>query len=196
MMNFKQQILSWFYPIFVHVQKKSTRGGVSSNAKGVYGASSFYALQGQQGNGETYDFGTLKGKKVLIVNTASNCGYTRQYRSLQSLNEQYNGELVILGFPSNDFKEQEKASDAEIQSFCELNYGVRFPIMKKSIVIKNENQNSVFQWLTHQSQNGWNDQQPVWNFSKYLIDEQGRLMFVFGPAIDPEDEVFVKAVGR
>lgn len=161
-----------------------------SNEKGVQGITLFYTLQAQQSNGSPVDFMGFKGKKVLIVNTASNCGYTRQYQSLQKLYEHRKDDLVVLAFPSNDFKEQEKGTDAEVQAFCEINYGVNFPIMKKSSVIKGQDQNVVFQWLSQQSQNGWNDRDPIWNFTKYLIDEQGKLMSVFGPAIDPESLEF------
>lgn len=189
-MNVRQRILSWFYPVLLRFQKKSSRGGMWSNEKGVQGITLFYTLQAQQSNGSPVDFMGFKGKKVLIVNTASNCGYTRQYQSLQKLYEYRKDDLVVLAFPSNDFKEQEKGTDAEVQAFCEINYGVNFPIMKKSSVIKGQDQNVVFQWLSQQSQNGWNDRDPIWNFTKYLIDEQGKLMSVFGPAIDPESLEF------
>jgi len=103
---------------------------------------------------------------------------------------------VIIGFPANDFKEQEKGSDEEIAQFCKLNYGVDFPLAKKGTVIKGNNQQRVFQWLSDKSKNGWNDKQPSWNFSKYLINEQGILMNYFDPAISPLSGEVKKAITR
>jgi glutathione peroxidase len=101
---------------------------------------------------------------------------------------------MVLGFPSNDFKQQEKGTDAEIAEFCRQNFGVTFPLMQKSVVIKSENQNPVFQWLTDSSKNGWNDKQPSWNFSKYLVDENGALINFFGPSVSPLSSNLLKAV--
>lgn len=130
-------------------------------------------------------FQELKGKKVLIVNTASNCGYTHQYAELQELYRSHSDTLTIIGFPSNNFREQEKGSDEEIATFCQVNYGVTFPLAKKSDVLKGEGQNKVFEWLTNKQLNGWNEQEPSWNFSKYLINEQGLLTHYFDPAVSP-----------
>jgi glutathione peroxidase len=101
---------------------------------------------------------------------------------------------VVIGFPSNDFKEQEKGNDEEIASFCKLNFGVTFLLMKKSGVLKNSQQNKVFQWLTTIEQNGWNDGSPTWNFNKYLINEQGVLTHVFEPGISPLDPEVVESI--
>lgn len=146
---------------------------------------SFYTLKTLANNGREFDFNALRDKKVLIVNTASNCGYTHQYQELQQLSELYEDKLVVLAFPANDFKEQEKGSDEEIAQFCQVNYGVSFPLMKKSVVVKGTAQNSVFRWLTDPAQNGWNKQEPTWNFSKYLINEKGILTHYFDPAVSP-----------
>ena len=121
----------------------------------------------------------------MLVNTASNCGYTAQYKELEELYEKYKNQLVIIGFPANDFKEQEKGSDEEIAQFCRVNYGISFPLSKKSVVIKSPEQNPVFRWLTDKSRNGWNDKPPTWNFSKYLVNEEGTLTHYFDPAIPP-----------
>jgi glutathione peroxidase len=146
---------------------------------------SFYNLKGIVNNGLQINFQRFKGKKVLIVNTASDCGYTNQYNELQKLNELYKHNLTILGFPSNDFKEQEKGSDQEIAIFCYATFGIQFRLMKKSRVIKGDAQNEVYQWLTDRNKNGWNERQPEWNFSKYLVDENGALTHYFGPGVSP-----------
>jgi glutathione peroxidase len=137
---------------------------------------------------------SLKGKKLLIVNTASDCGYTGQYAELQQLYEQYKNKLVILGFPSNDFKEQEKGSDEEIAQFCQVNYGVTFPLAKKSTVIPGPFQNPLFAWLSKKEENGWNDKGPSWNFSKYLLNEEGVLTHYFEPSVSPLSSEVVAAV--
>ena len=119
------------------------------------------------------------------MNTASDCGYTGQYDDLQKLSEAYKNKIVVIGFPANDFKEQEKGSDEEIAAFCRINFGVSFPLMQKSSVKKGAGQNKIFEWLTDSSKNGWNSQQPSWNFCKYIVDEQGRLTNYFGSTIEP-----------
>lgn len=156
---------------------------------------SFYELNVLLNNGEPLNFSSLRGKKVLIVNTASDCGYTAQYAQLQSLFEEAGDKLMIIGFPANNFGEQEQGSNEEIEQFCKKNYGVTFPIVQKSTVIKQEHQHPVYKWLTHASANGWNDHAPDWNFSKYLIDETGTLTHYFGSAISPLDETVLKEIG-
>jgi glutathione peroxidase len=122
---------------------------------------------------------------VLLVNTASDCGYTPQYEGLQRLQDRYRDRLVVVGFPANDFKQQEKGDNAQIAAFCKRNYGVEFPLAAKSSVVKGPAQHPVFRWLSDSSLNGWNDRQPVWNFTKYLVDAQGRLVGVLEPSVDP-----------
>jgi len=146
---------------------------------------SFYSLKGVLNNGDTLDFANLKGKKILLVNTASDCGYTEQYESLQTLYEEHKDRLEIIGFPANDFKQQEKGTDEEIARFCKQNFGVAFPLMKKSRVIKGTGQNEVFQWLTDSTKNGWNNKPPSWNFTKYLVNEEGVLVNYFGSSVSP-----------
>lgn len=160
------------------------------------GQTSFYDLTTELNNGQQLTFDSLKGKKVLLVNTASNCGFTAQYDDLQKLYEQYKDKLVIIGFPANDFKEQEKGSDADIAEFCRINFGVSFPLAKKSTVIKGDAQNRIFQWLTNENLNGWNSQPPSWNFSKYLVNEQGVLTHYFDPAVSPVSEQVVEAISK
>ena len=144
--------------------------------------------------GQTIDFSKFKGKKVLIVNTASKCGYTPQYAELEQLHKAYGSKLVIVGFPANDFKAQEKGSNEQIASFCKKNYGVEFPIAAKASVVKGSNQHPVFAWLSDPAKNGWNKEAPAWNFSKYIIDEEGKLIGYFDPGVSPLGKDFLKAL--
>ncbi|MFA6334378.1 MAG: glutathione peroxidase [Bacteroidales bacterium] len=150
----------------------------------------FYGLSFKTITGDTFNFDQLKGKKVLIVNTASKCGFTPQFKDLEELNQQYGKDLVILGFPSNDFLEQDPGSNAEIKEFCELNYGVTFQMMEKSSV-KGKEINPVYQWLSDKNKNGWNEKVPAWNFAKYLIDEKGRLIGFWPSKVKPMDQEIV-----
>lgn len=185
MASFRQKILKTLYPLIMKLSKSSSKGRVLENKQAAPSATSFHSLSGQLNSGQPLDFTQLKGKKVLLVNTASNCGYTNQYEELQQLSEQFADDLVILGFPANDFKEQEQADDHAISQFCQVNFGVSFPLMKKSVVVKQAAQNPVYQWLSEARQNGWNEQAPDWNFAKYLVSEDGRLTHYFGPAVSP-----------
>jgi glutathione peroxidase len=187
-MTIRQKILKAVYPVFMRLQGKS--GKILENEHKAP-AVPFHSLKAVTGSGAAYDFSQLKGKKVLIVNTASNCGYTGQYDELQQLYKRFENKLVILGFPANDFKEQEKGNDEEIAQFCKVNFGVTFPLMKKSSVVKSPTQNEVYQWLTDAAKNGWNSKAPSWNFSKYLVDENGILTHYFDPAVSPLSEQVV-----
>lgn len=127
-------------------------------------------------DGQSFDFASLKGKKVLIVNVASKCGYTPQYEQLEELYDQYKDDgLVVIGFPSNDFKGQEPGTNEEIKEFCTLNYGVTFPIMSK-VIVTGENKAPIYKWLTEKAENGKMDSEVQWNFQKYLIDENGNVV--------------------
>lgn len=139
-------------------------------------------------NGKTFDFADLKGKKIMIVNTASKCGLTPQYEKLETLYEKYkNKNFVIVGFPANDFMSQEPGSNEEIESFCKMNYGVTFPMMSK-ISVKGKDMHPVYHFLTEKSLNGLEDNKVEWNFQKYLIDASGHLVKVISPRIQPDDE--------
>ena len=122
------------------------------------------------------------------------CGYTGQYSELQSLHERFGDTLQIIAFPANDFAEQEKSNDSEIAQFCQLNYGVTFPIAVKGVVIKNTQQQQIFKWLTDKNLNGWNEHAPDWNFGKYIIDEKGILTHYFGPSVSPLQDEFLNAL--
>ena len=140
-------------------------------------------------DGADADFSQYKGKKVLIVNTASECGYTPQYKDLEALYEQYKDKLVILGFPANNFGGQEPGTNEEIKKFCSDNYNVTFPMFEK-ISVLGDDQNAIYKWLTSKDLNGWNEQQPKWNFNKYLLDENGNLLKYYSSAVKPlSDEI-------
>jgi glutathione peroxidase len=148
--------------------------------------SDFYAMSFKTITGETFKFDNLKGKKVLIVNTASKCGYTPQFEELEQMSQEYKGKLVILGFPSNDFGAQDPGTNEQIKEFCEMNYGVSFMMMEKSSV-KGADKNSIYKWLSEKAKNGWNTTEPSWNFGKYLIDEKGRLVGFYPSKVKPMD---------
>lgn len=184
-MTIRQRFLKLVYPLWIWWANKKEVGTKKLSAQEATPPVSFYSLKDTLINGTEFDFSQLKGKKVMLVNTASDCGYTGQYDDLQKLSEQYKDKLLVLGFPANDFKEQEKGSNEEIAEFCRINFGVSFPLMKKSSVVKGADQNKVFEWLTNKNKNGWSNQQPSWNFCKYLVDEEGRLTNYFASTIEP-----------
>ncbi len=185
-MTMQQNILKTFYPLLMRLNKTSTKNAVILlNKNNVDPVIPFYSLTTIDNNGYEIDFKSLTGKKVLIVNTASDCGFTAQYDELQKLFNRVKDKFIIIGFPSNDFGNQEKGTDEEIAQFCRKNYSITFPLMKKSVVVKKTGQNEVFEWLTNPEKNGWNSHQPDWNFSKYIINEDGLLTHYFGPAVSP-----------
>lgn len=142
-------------------------------------------------NGEEFDMAQLKGKKVLIVNTASKCGLTPQYEGLQELYEKYVDEdFVIVGFPANNFMNQEPGSDEEIKQFCQINYGVTFPMMSK-ISVKGDDIHPLYAYLTQKEENGKMNAKVSWNFQKFAIDENGNLVKMFPPKTKPMDEEII-----
>jgi glutathione peroxidase len=145
---------------------------------------SFYDFKMRSIDGKEIDFSQFRGKKVLVVNTASECGYTPQYDELQELHEKYRDKLVLLGFPANNFGAQEPGSNEEIGAFCRKNFGVTFQLFEKSDVV-GPHQNPLYHWLSHKKENGWNDEKPSWNFCKYLINEKGELMKFYSAAVNP-----------
>lgn len=147
---------------------------------------SFHDFTVEDISGEPYDLSQLKGKKVLVVNTASKCGLTPQYKGLEELYEKYGGDnFVIIGFPSNDFAGQEPGTNEEIAEFCQLNYGVTFPMMSK-ITVKGDEIHPVYRWLTEAQENGLEDSKVAWNFQKYMIDEEGNLVGHIPPRKKPD----------
>lgn len=143
--------------------------------------------------GKTINFADFKGKKILIVNTASKCGYTPQYEALQKVYEQYKNKLVIVGFPANNFGGQEPGSDSEVQEFCKVRYGVTFPLASK-VSVKGDDTAPIYKWLTSKAQNGVLDAEIKWNFGKFLLDENGTLIQYFPSAVKPDSEEILKYV--
>ncbi len=187
-MSYRQSILKTMYPVIMFPGKlMGTKNAVQLNTEGKAPVKDFYALNAVLNNGDSISFETFRGKKVLLVNTASDCGYTGQYKELEALYQQYKNNLVVIGFPANDFKEQEKKSDADIATFCKVNYGVTFLLMRKGSVVKGSEQQSVYQWLTQPAANGWCSKAPVWNFCKYLVNEEGVLTAYFPQTVSPLD---------
>ena len=156
-------------------------GGYNNSMK------SFYDLQLNDISGNKIDLGSLKGKKVLIVNVASKCGYTSQYSDLQDLYENHSDKLEIIGIPCNDFGRQEPGSASEIKNFCKMNYGVTFTLSEKQ-KIKSKPVSGIYEWLSNPDLNGWNSSLPSWNFCKYMIDESGKLTHFFKSGVNPNDK--------
>nr|WP_262921730.1 glutathione peroxidase [Pontibacter ruber] len=155
-------------------------------------ATDFYSFKMNSLDGKEIDFSKYKGKKVLLVNTASECGYTPQYEDLQQLNEKYGDKVVILGFPANNFGGQEPGSNQEIASFCQKNYGVNFQMFEK-ISVKGDDQHPLYQWLTKNSPNG---DEPTWNFCKYLVDENGNVVAFYPSKVKPMGEEILAAIQK
>ena len=155
---------------------------------------SFYDFKMKDINGQEVDFNSFKGKKIMIVNVASKCGYTKQYAALQELNEQYGDKIVILGFPANNFGGQEPGSNEEIKEFCTTEFGVTFPMFEK-ISVKGFDKHPLYRWLSDSKLNGWNNEEPGWNFCKYLIDEKGELIKFLPSSVAPLDEQILTFVG-
>jgi glutathione peroxidase len=151
----------------------------------------FHDLSATTIEGTTYDFDQLKGKRVLIVNTASRCGFTPQYADLEQLHKQFgDDDFVVLGFPCNQFGFQEPGSAGDIASFCEENYGVSFQMMEK-VEVKGRDTHPVYQWLCDKARNGVEDHKVAWNFHKFLVDEKGRLVASLRSGVGPLDDVIV-----
>ncbi len=144
---------------------------------GLAQGNGFYNFKVKTLDGGEFNFSTLKGKKVMIVNTASKCGFTPQYKDLEDLYKQYSDELVIVGFPANNFANQEPGTNAQIRKFCTDNYSVTFPMMAK-ISVKGSDMAPIYKWLTEKKENGVMDSEVKWNFQKYLISEDGKLVDV------------------
>jgi glutathione peroxidase len=150
-----------------------------------------YQFKVEDLSGKTFDFSSLKGKKILVVNTASKCGLTPQYKDLEKIYKEYKDKgFVIVGFPANNFGHQEPGTNAEIETFCEMNYGVTFPMMSK-ISVKGSDMHPIYQFLTQKAKNGVQDSDVQWNFQKYLINEKGELAKVISPEVLPTDDAIV-----
>ncbi len=169
-----------FKSIFIAVTLLLMMGSINAQK-------SFYDFKVKTLEGEDFSLASLKGKKVMVVNTASKCGLTGQYEQLEAIYKKYGGDkFVIVGFPANNFMGQEPGSADEIREFCTQNYGVTFPMMAK-ISVKGDDMAPLYQWLTQKEKNGVEDSKVQWNFQKYLIDEQGNLVKVIAPRTKPND---------
>lgn len=156
---------------------------------------SFYDFKLKSLDGkETIDFSKYKGKKVVVLNTASKCGYTPQYADWQEFHKQHGDKVVVLGVPANNFGGQEPGTSSEIATFCQKNYGVTFQMLEKISVV-GDDQHPLYQWLSKKDLNGWNDEAPKWNFCKYVINENGEVTNFFASKVKPTAPEFLKAVG-
>jgi len=144
-------------------------------------------------DGKEINLNTFNGKKIIFVNVASKCGFTSQYEGLQKLYEQNRENLVIIGLPCNQFMHQEPGTNEEIQAFCTKNYGVTFPITEK-VNVKGDKIHPLYSWLTRKELNGVEDSKVKWNFQKYLIDEEGKLVQVFGSKVEPLSQEIIDAI--
>lgn len=153
-------------------------------------AQSIHSFTVKSIDGKNLNLASFKGKKILIVNTASKCGYTPQYEGLEKVYEQYKDKLVILGFPCNQFGGQEPGTNEEIVEFCKKNYGVSFPLADK-IDVKGSNIAPIYQWLTTKSKNGILDASISWNFNKFLIDENGKMIAYFPSNVKPDSDAIL-----
>lgn len=155
---------------------------------------SFYSFTVNSLEGKPVSLEQFKGKWIVVLNVASECGYTPQYADWEKFYEANKDHVVVLGFPCNDFGGQEPGSAAEIGSFCQKNYGVTFPMFEK-VAVKGDSKAPLYKWLTDPAQNGWNSQEPSWNFCKYLINEKGELVNFFPSKVKPDNAEFLKALG-
>lgn len=160
---------------------------ITLNPSKIVAAKSIYEFKVEALDGSTIDFAKFKGKKILVVNTASKCGYTPQYEGLEKLYETYKDKLVIVGFPANNFGGQEPGSNVEIGEFCKKNYGVSFPMAAK-VSVKGDDTAPIYKWLCSKTENGVLDAEIKWNFGKFLLDENGHLISYFPSKVEPMSE--------
>lgn len=172
-------VCSAFFLMAAQVQAQTSIN--KSKTEKVMGKETIYQFKVEDLSGNTFDFASLKGKKIMIVNTASKCGLTPQYKDLEAVYKEYKDKgFVIVGFPANNFASQEPGTNEEIQTFCQQNYGVTFPMMDK-VSVKGDDMCEVYKFLTQKSKNGLQDSEVEWNFQKYLINEKGELVKVIKP---------------
>lgn len=157
----------------------------------MFSQNSIYEFTVKDINGHEFPLSQLKGKKVMVINVASKCGFTPQYKQLEEIYQKYKDDgFVIVGFPANNFKHQEPGTDAEIKSFCSLNYGVTFPIMSK-ISVKGSDMAPLYKWLTEKQLNGKSSSTVKWNFQKYLIGRDGKIDYVINPWVKPDNKKII-----
>jgi len=190
-MQLPKWVKRFYYPILMIFVPKTKLSSPNQNNSVT---DSIYKIPLRDIDGNETTLAPFKGKKILIVNVASECGFTHQYEQLQELYELHSDKIVVLGFPTNDFGAQEPGNNSAIKFFCTENYKVTFPMFEKTNVV-GENKNALYKWLCNKEQNGWNDKKPKWNFYKYLINENGALMNYFSETVSPFDEAILKQIG-
>ena len=191
-MTIRQKVLKAVYPAFTWWGRISGKNSkVFTNESPAVPPQSLYDLSVTLNNGESIPLSNYRGKKLLLVNTASDCGYTDQYDDLQKLYDENKDNLVIIGFPANDFKEQEKGTDEEIARFCKLNYGVTFPMAEK-VSVKGDDIHPLFRYLTDEAEKMGVKDPIKWNFTKFLVDEKGKLVAVYPSKVKPMSEEITK----
>ena len=177
---------SFVFLLSTQIQAQTSKEKLSKKDK-TMAKETIYQFKVEDLSGDTFDFASLKGKKVMIVNTASKCGLTPQYKDLEAIYKEYKDKgFVIVGFPANNFASQEPGTNKEIETFCQQNYGVTFPMMDK-VSVKGDDMCEVYKFLTQKSKNGLQDSEVEWNFQKYLINEKGELVKVIKPRTLPTD---------
>jgi glutathione peroxidase len=184
----KEKLKYWLLKFFVKKNIHSRPMNTSATSK-----KSIYDVKLKTLDGKEIDFHHYQGKKLLIVNTASECGYTPQYTELQHLHETHGNEVTVLGFPANNFGGQEPGSNEQIATFCTKNFGVSFQLFAKSSVLPPD-QNPLYAWLTQPELNGWNSEAPNWNFCKYLVNEKGQLLKFYSSSVSPLSDEVLKAI--
>lgn len=168
---------------------------INLSAQNTMDNSSIHSFTVNSIDGGKIDFSNFKGKKILVVNTASECGYTPQYAGLQELYEEYKDQLVIVGFPANNFGGQEPGNNDEIKAFCSKNYGVTFPMAAK-VSVKGDDIAPIFYWLTHKEENKVMNAEIKWNFTKFLLNENGELLAKFDSSVEPMNEEMLDAIEK
>lgn len=181
--------LAWLPACFNQSAKQAAPSGSGSPTQSFYD----FKMPDLE-TGKMVDFSQFKGKKVVLLNVASKCGYTPQYADWEAFYKEHGDDVVVLGFPANNFGGQEPGQNEDIASFCQKNYGVTFPMFQK-ISVKSDDTHPLYQWLSQKNLNGWNDQAPTWNFCKYVVDGKGELTNFFASGVKPADADFKKAVG-
>ena len=190
--NFMKKLIMVSLSVFLLWSTNSQCQTSKSKTKPTMEKQTIYQFKVKNLAGNEFDFAKLKGKKILVVNTASKCGLTPQYKDLEAIYEKYkDNNFVIVGFPANNFGKQEPGTNEEITTFCQRNYGVTFPMMSK-ISVKGDDMDAVYKFLTQKSKNGLQDSEVEWNFQKYLINEKGELEKVISPQTLPTDPEVVK----
>lgn len=191
MKNFSILLVAFFGLLSCQNNAQPKLQSVNQQKQNVMNAENIYQFTVTDLYGDTFNMSDLKGKKVIIVNTASKCGLTPQYKGLEQVYQKYKDEnLVVVGFPANNFASQEPGTNAEIGEFCEKNYGVTFPMMGK-ISVKGDDMHELYQFLTKKERNGLQDSEVQWNFQKYLIDENGHLVKVIDSRTEPTDKSII-----